>query len=36
MVEGDTEEIVFRETIARMPEKLYKEFSYNWEIVRAR
>lgn len=36
IVEGDTEEIVFRETIARMPEKLYKEFSYNWEIVRAR
>lgn len=36
IVEGDTEDIVFRETIARMPEKLYKEFSYNWEIVRAR
>lgn len=36
IIEGDTEEIVFKESIIRMPEKLKKEFSYNWEIVRAR
>src|SRR5699024_5038815 len=36
VVEGDTEEIVIRETLSRMPEKMYKEFSYNWEIVKAR
>lgn len=36
IIEGDTEEVVFKETMSRMPEDLYKEFSYNWEIVRAR
>lgn len=36
IVEGDTEEIVFRETMTRMSDELYKEFSYNWEVIRAR
>ncbi len=36
IVEGDTEELVFKETILRMPEDMQKEFSYNWEIVKAR
>ncbi|WP_408008305.1 ATP-dependent nuclease [Pseudalkalibacillus sp. A8] len=36
IIEGDTEEVVIRETLSRMPEDLYKEFSYNWEVVRAR
>jgi putative ATP-dependent endonuclease of the OLD family len=36
IIEGDTEEIVIKETISRMPEELRKEFSYNWEIVKAR
>lgn len=36
IIEGDTEEIVIRETLSRMPEELHKEFSYNWEVVRAR
>src|SRR5690606_18523044 len=35
-VEGDTEEVVIRETVARMPEDMYKDFSYNWEVVKAR
>ncbi|GAB4075205.1 ATP-dependent endonuclease [Barrientosiimonas marina] len=36
IIEGDTEEVVIRETLSRMPEHLYKEFSYNWEVVKAR
>lgn len=36
IIEGDTEEVVMRESLARMPDELYKEFSYNWEVVRAR
>lgn len=36
IVEGDTEEVVIRETVARMPEDMYKDFSYNWEVVKAR
>ncbi|KAA0564636.1 AAA family ATPase [Bacillus sp. CH30_1T] len=36
IIEGDTEEVVIRESLSRMPESLYKEFSYNWEVVRAR
>ncbi|ADC52390.1 putative ATP dependent endonuclease OLD (plasmid) [Alkalihalophilus pseudofirmus OF4] len=36
IIEGDTEEVVIRETLSRMPNELYKEFSYNWEVVRAR
>jgi putative ATP-dependent endonuclease of the OLD family len=36
IIEGDTEEVVIRESLSRMPEELYKEFSYNWEVVRAR
>ena len=29
IVEGDTEEVVLRETILRMAKEMYKEFSYN-------
>jgi len=36
IVEGDTEEVLIRETLSRMPEEMYKEFSYNWEVIRAR
>lgn len=36
IVEGDTEEVVIRESLSRMPEDMYKEFSYNWEVIRAR
>lgn len=36
IIEGDTEEIVIKETISRMPEELRKIFSYDWEIVKAR
>lgn len=36
IIEGDTEEVVIRESLSRMPEELYKEFSYNWEVIRAR
>ncbi|SCT28065.1 ATP-dependent nuclease [Staphylococcus caeli] len=36
VIEGDTEELVLKETILRMPENMQKEFSYNWEIVKAR
>lgn len=36
IIEGDTEEVVIRESLSRMPEDLYKEFSYNWEVIRAR
>ncbi|WP_249869150.1 AAA family ATPase [Oceanobacillus saliphilus] len=36
IVEGDTEEVVVRETILRMPKEMRKEFAYNWEVVRAR
>jgi len=36
IIEGDTEEVVIRETLSRMPEDMHKEFSYNWEVVRAR
>lgn len=36
IVEGDTEEVVFKETLLRMPNELYKDFSYNWEIIKAR
>ncbi|WP_192945753.1 MULTISPECIES: ATP-dependent nuclease [Staphylococcus] len=36
IIEGDTEELVFKETILRMPEHMQKEFSYNWEIIKAR
>ncbi|WP_461611860.1 AAA family ATPase [Cytobacillus kochii] len=36
IIEGDTEEVVIKETIARMPEELRKTFSYDWEIVKAR
>ncbi|GAK10715.1 AAA family ATPase [Geomicrobium sp. JCM 19039] len=36
IIEGDTEDVVIKETMARMPEEMYKEFSYNWEVIRAR
>lgn len=36
IVEGDTEEVIIKETLSRMPEEMYKEFSYNWEVIRAR
>lgn len=36
IAEGDTEEIVFRKTMSRMYDELYKEFSCNWEVIRAR
>lgn len=36
IVEGDTEEIVFKETIARMPVKVKKDIQHNWQIVKAR
>ncbi|EAG9220666.1 hypothetical protein AJL11_06870 [Listeria monocytogenes] len=36
IVEGDTEEIVLRETISLMPEKMKKNVLSNWQIVRAR
>lgn len=36
IVEGDTEEIVFKETISRMPGKVKKDIQHNWQIVKAR
>lgn len=36
IIEGDTEELVIKETISRMPEELRITFSYDWEIVKAR
>lgn len=36
IVEGDTEEVIIRESLTRMPDTMQKEFSYNWEVVRAR
>ncbi|MGO4182907.1 TOPRIM nucleotidyl transferase/hydrolase domain-containing protein [Paenibacillus sp. MCAF9] len=36
IIEGDTEDIVFRETINRMSEDRRKDVTYNWEIVKAR
>ncbi|WP_025783380.1 AAA family ATPase [Sporosarcina sp. D27] len=36
IVEGDTEEVVFKETIARMPVGVKKEIQHNWQIVKAR
>ncbi|WP_141505694.1 AAA family ATPase [Paenibacillus luteus] len=36
IIEGDTEDIVFRETINRMSEDRRKDVNYNWEIVKAR
>ncbi|MBL0388021.1 AAA family ATPase [Tumebacillus sp. ITR2] len=36
IVEGDTEDIVLRETINRMPEKVRKDIYHNWQIVKAR
>lgn len=36
IVEGDTEEIVLRETISILPEEMKKNVLSNWQIVRAR
>lgn len=36
VIEGDTEDIVLKETLARMDEEIKREVSYNWEIVKAR
>ncbi|MGG1573508.1 AAA family ATPase [Fictibacillus sp. NRS-1165] len=36
IIEGDTEEVVIKETISRMPSEYKKEVLYNWEIVKAR
>lgn len=36
IVEGDTEEIVFRETISLLPEEMKKNVMCNWQIIRAR
>lgn len=35
IVEGDTEDIVLRETISRMPEKVKKDVHQNWQIIKA-
>ncbi|HFI0791414.1 TPA: AAA family ATPase [Streptococcus suis] len=36
IIEGDTEEIVLRETILAMPEDMRKNVRNNWQIIRAR
>lgn len=36
IVEGDTEEIVLKETISIMPENMRKNILANWQIIRAR
>ncbi|WP_263597053.1 ATP-dependent nuclease [Metabacillus idriensis] len=36
IIEGDTEEIVIKETLSRMPWDFKKEVIYDWEIVKAR
>lgn len=36
IIEGDTEDVVFKETIIRMSEEQRKDVTYNWEIVKAR
>lgn len=36
IVEGDTEDIVLRETIQRMPNEVRKDILHNWHIVKAR
>ncbi|MEP9409583.1 AAA family ATPase [Peribacillus frigoritolerans] len=36
IVEGDTEDIVLRETISRMPSIVRVDISHNWQIIKAR
>jgi predicted ATP-dependent endonuclease of OLD family len=36
IVEGDTEDIVLRETIKRMPDNVRKDVQSNWQIIKAR
>ncbi len=36
IVEGDTEDIIFKETIKRLPEKVRKQVQSNYQIIKAR
>ncbi|WP_029191926.1 ATP-dependent nuclease [Paenibacillus elgii] len=36
IVEGDTEDLVLRETLSRLPEIVRKDIESNWQIVKAR
>lgn len=36
IVEGDTEDIVLRETISLMPDKIRDDILHNWQIIKAR
>ncbi|MDQ0913943.1 ATP-dependent endonuclease [Paenibacillus sp. V4I5] len=36
IVEGDTEDIILRETINRMPDLIRKDVECNWQIIKAR
>lgn len=36
IIEGDTEDIVLRETLQRMPDPIRKNIESNWQIVKAR
>ncbi|MEC0234971.1 AAA family ATPase [Paenibacillus kribbensis] len=36
IIEGDTEDLVFKETINRMNEEQRKDVAYSWEIVKSR
>lgn len=36
IIEGDTEEIVLKESIRRMPEEVRKDILFNYQIIRAR
>ncbi|WP_363551076.1 AAA family ATPase [Caldifermentibacillus hisashii] len=36
IVEGDTEEVVLKESIERLPEEFKNEVIYDWEIIKAR
>ncbi|UQX55106.1 AAA family ATPase [Cytobacillus pseudoceanisediminis] len=36
IVEGDTEDIVIREAISRMPQEVRKDILHNWHVVKAR
>ncbi|WP_299095436.1 AAA family ATPase [uncultured Metabacillus sp.] len=36
IVEGDTEDIVIRETLRRMPNEVRKDILHNWHVVKAR
>lgn len=36
IIEGDTEDLVLRETLQRMPDRIRKNIESNWQIVKAR